>query len=301
MSEVNRLAIIIVNYNNYDMTLNLVQNLKGHCVTAPVVIVDNCSTNDSYHILTNKLKDVDKVHVISTDKNLGYSGGNNYGINYICSMDSSIEYIAIMNPDTEVISDTVFQNIIHGFEKDQSLAALTTLTILNNRIEKKNSCAYKKNKYCKLLIQNLFCLKKFVNDRYNGFLCNDDLISYVYKIQGCFFVIRKDIFYQVGLFDEKVFLYFEEEILAKKIADAGLKCGVLISEWIKHNHQNKENEIKEYKARRFHNKVLLESKGYYMKNYAGIGKTCWLISYCIDSFTRKIGDLIFCIKRKITQ
>ena len=48
------------------------------------------------------------------------------------------------------------------------------------------------------------------------------------------FIIKKDVFEKVGLFDENVFLFYEEDILGKKLQDLKLKIVSLNSEKFVH-------------------------------------------------------------------
>lgn len=292
------LSIIIVNYNNFELTINLVKNLLEKKVDAEIVIVDNASTNNSYNEIENKCKDFRNVHLIETEKNLGYSGGNNFGIKFIVNKFSSIKYICIMNPDIEIISEKMFENLVAVLETQEQVAAVTAMTVLNNKFMTRNPCAFRYNNSFKILFQNIKFFNKLLNDTYKEYECNENLISYVYKLQGCFFVIKREVFETIGLFDENVFLYFEEEILAKKIEQLGMKCAVLVSEVIKHNHEKKDKEIMDYKARKFHNKVLLESKKYYMQKYMKCSKVIWVLSYIFDSGSRKIMDIFYYIKSR---
>lgn len=279
------------------LTENLIKNLLNFKIECNIVVVDNDSTNDSYNYLYEKYNSHDDICVIETGKNLGYSGGNNYGINHICSINNNIKYIAILNPDVEIISSDIFNNLTSALKDDSKLAAVTALTLLNDIYEFPNSACYKYNNALKVIFQNVFFFKNFINDRYERLNCNNNL-AYVHKVQGCFFVIKKDVFYDLGLFDDKVFLYFEEEILAMKIKNRGMRCGVLVSELIKHNHQQKDDEYLDLKKRKFHNDVMLDSKKYYMLNYMKVSRAIWRISNIIDRFTRAIKTFYLFIKNR---
>lgn len=301
MMKNHELAIIILNYNNFLLTENLINNLKEHRISSEIVVVDNNSPNESYQYLLDKYGIEENIHVIKTNSNIGYSGGNNYGINYICNKIESIRYIAIMNPDVEIITDSIFDNLVSALKNDNKLVAVTALTLLNDVFEFPNSSCYKYCNSFKLIFQNVFLFKNLIRDRYSELKCRNN-IAYVHKVQGCFFVIKKDEFYKLGLFDDSVFLYFEEEILAKKIKDSNLKSGVLVSELIKHNHKQKDDEYKDLKKRKFHNEAMLASKKYYMLNYMKTNYFVWAFSNILDRFTRLIKtSAIVCVnifKRK---
>lgn len=294
----DELAIIVVNYNNYDLTINLVKNIYAHNVSTNIVLVDNGSSNDSYNILCECFKSESNIYVIETGNNLGYSGGNNFGVKYICEK-KEIKYISIMNPDVEILNDNLFTDIIACLEKNSDLAVLTALTIYNGKFNSKNPSCFKKIKDYKLIFQNLKFFNLLINDAYKTYDCDNSLMAYVYKVQGCFFVVKKDIFYDIGMFDDHVFLYFEEEIMAHKLDERGYKSGVLINQLIKHNHKTKDDEIASLETRKFHNKVLLESKKYYMLEIKKTARIIWIISYFLDSFTRLIKDCILNLKLKM--
>ena len=66
-----KLAMVIINYNDYDTTKKLIDNIKNYKVLDKIIIVDNASTDNSY----NKLKKLtnEKIVLIRTDDNKGYA------------------------------------------------------------------------------------------------------------------------------------------------------------------------------------------------------------------------------------
>ena len=51
-----KLAMVIINYNDYDTTKKLIDNIKNYKVLDKIIIVDNASTDNSY----NKIKKINK-------------------------------------------------------------------------------------------------------------------------------------------------------------------------------------------------------------------------------------------------
>lgn len=72
----------------------------------------------------------------------------------------------------------------------------------------------------------------------------------------------------IGGFDERTFLYYEEDILAEKVCSRGLKNAVLRDFWIEHNHQVKEASLESARQRLFHMRCEFESRCLYLKEYA---------------------------------
>lgn len=102
-SKEKAIAVIIVNYNGYNDTKECLNSLRKVSTSNMfVIIVDNGSTDNS----PNKLKEFvmgGKEFLICINNNLGFSGGNNYGIQY--AINKGAEYICLLNNDTVVESD----------------------------------------------------------------------------------------------------------------------------------------------------------------------------------------------------
>ena len=99
---------------------------------------------------------------------------------------------------------------------------------------------------------------KYKDDYYKDDLTKVDVVS------GCFFMIRKESFEKIGYFDENTFLYYEENIIGKKLKDNNMNTYVDKRVNIIHNLSisvNKSfNSIKKYK-------ILKQSQKYYQKEY----------------------------------
>ncbi|MEG0500298.1 MAG: glycosyltransferase, partial [Rikenellaceae bacterium] len=73
-----KLSIVTINYNGYEDTCDLIQSLEQHLTTPyELIVVDNGSVNDEAEMLQRRFE---KIRVIASKKNLGFSGGNNLGI-----------------------------------------------------------------------------------------------------------------------------------------------------------------------------------------------------------------------------
>ena len=76
-----RISIIVLNWNGKDDTIECIQSLfKINYSNFDIIIVDNGSTDNSVEIFKKEF--TKKIHIIETKKNLGYAGGNNFGIKY---------------------------------------------------------------------------------------------------------------------------------------------------------------------------------------------------------------------------
>ena len=88
-------TIITINYNESKVTLDMLASLEQ--LTYPnyeVIVVDNASPNESPEIIKEKYP---HIHLIKSEKNLGFAGGNNLGVRA-----AKGEYLLFINNDTEV-------------------------------------------------------------------------------------------------------------------------------------------------------------------------------------------------------
>ena len=86
------LSIITINYNGLKDTCELIDTLPLNDKTIEVIVVDNASTQDE---ATEIGKRYPQVKVIKSDKNLGFAGGNNLGI-----QAAHGKYLFFLNNDT---------------------------------------------------------------------------------------------------------------------------------------------------------------------------------------------------------
>lgn len=102
-----KIAVIILNFNNADDTVECAKSLSQfEGQTCSIIVVDNCSTDNSIDTLAEGLKTIDH-HLIVSPENHGYAAGNNLGIKYAISND--YDYICILNNDTLVIDNSISQ------------------------------------------------------------------------------------------------------------------------------------------------------------------------------------------------
>ena len=97
--HVNKIGVVILNYNDSETSIKLISSLEKYDIVNRIVIVDNCSTDDSFTILSQNTSS--KVEVVKSARNGGYGYGNNYGIRYL-NETVHPSHILIANPDVEI-------------------------------------------------------------------------------------------------------------------------------------------------------------------------------------------------------
>ena len=115
-----KVAIILVNYNGAEDTLECIASiLKSQYENYKIIVVDNCSTDSSYEIL-DKQKEFYNFVLIKAKSNDGFSAGNNIGIKY--ALNNGADYILLLNNDTVVETDLIGY-LLEGFKNSNNCGA----------------------------------------------------------------------------------------------------------------------------------------------------------------------------------
>ncbi len=119
-------SVIILNFNGaeyLDLCLSSVFDTKYP--NFEVIFVDNASTDSSLEIVQKNFGNDQRLRILKSTRNLGFSGGNNFGFTHARG-----DYIVFLNNDT--IADPYWlANLVYAMEKDQTigLAGSTILSI----------------------------------------------------------------------------------------------------------------------------------------------------------------------------
>ncbi len=261
------IAILILNYNNYNLTIECVNNLIKIKSQYQIVIVDNNSPNDSYKLLSDEFSCYENIAVIKSEYNGGYSYGNNYGIKYIDENFNDIKYLVIMNPDIIIKDINVIENIVNIIKENSQVVMSTGLGFTND-ILNQGSFGWKIPTFIELVKSNLSFTKIFKKNTINIPRLEKKNGSYIINdvISGCFFAISLNYLKSIGYLDENVFLYFEENILASKIKMDKFKVAISVNDLFYHNHILKDKNLKKINEKKRDYKYFCDSQKYYYNN-----------------------------------
>lgn len=259
-----KLAMIVLNYNDGDTTINYINSIKNYNNINRIIVVDNNSSDNSFEKM--KTLSSKKIDVIKSDFNKGYAYGNNYGYKYLKEKYGNYDYICISNPDV-IVEDIAIKKCIDFLDANKKYAASAPRMFDRNDNPHRLS-GWKERTIKSDIRDSSVTLTKLTNKSHDE-MYPEEYFDYkpfrdVDALAGSFFIIKSDIFERVGLFDENTFLYFEEDILGKKIRNLGCKLAVLTD--VKFNHMEAVTVSKNIsKDKKF--LIMQESKKYYHKTY----------------------------------
>lgn len=216
-------AIVILNYNDYENTKKLVKNIKEYKILDKIVIVDNKSTNNDELKRLNTLV-CDKVDVIVSDKNGGYSYGNNYGLKYIDKKygEQKFEYVIISNPDVYVKEYDIEKTIEFLNNNKKCVIASPRMYYTNGparrsawKIRKIITDIANSTRITQAILFPFFKKGEYSKKDFKNSVLEVDAIA------GSFFVANHKLFRNIGYFDENTFLFYEEDIIGVKAKENG--------------------------------------------------------------------------------
>lgn len=260
--SMNTLSLIVLNYNSPLDTEKCVSKLLSFSSDFKIIIVDNHSQDNSYSYLVNKFGENDNVDIILSDKNGGYSYGNNFGIKF-AKEKYDIKIIGILNPDVILPDLSLLTDLVSFLESNNNLAMIGACPIENDIFSPNKAGWSIPNKFDIFLDRSLW-LPRWKN---NTLQILDSNLAKVDCIVGCFFLIKESIFSELGYFDENVFLYNEENILGIKLFQKGYQAAIAYKKFYYHNHDFTKDQNKTLKSKMNMLRIRLNSRKYLIKKY----------------------------------
>ena len=189
-----RVAVVVLNWNGTDDTLECLQSLAQLDYPAhEIIVVDNGSRVSPRQRIVTRFP---SVTYLETGMNLGYAGGNNFGIRY--ALAAGHEYVMVLNNDT-VVEPDVLRRAVSVAETDPAIAVLG-VQIMSWEDRALTWIAYGEVTYRQGLVRLIGYLSRTPYDEQKD----------VQWVPGTAMLIRRRALEIVGLFDEEFFAYHED-------------------------------------------------------------------------------------------
>jgi len=196
------LTTIIVNYNTANLLDKCISALRDatQTISNEILIVDNASKDESVGLLQQEFSD---CKLIFNDNNIGFGRANNQCVPFI-----SGRYVLLLNTDAFVSEETIEKTI--QYMDEHASCGILGVKLLCRNGELQPSCRYFPT------IWNIFLhstgLQRFfkANQAIDDMDWAHDEARKCDWVPGCYYLIRGELIEQVGLFDPRYFLYYEE-------------------------------------------------------------------------------------------
>jgi GT2 family glycosyltransferase len=235
-------SIITLNYNQAAVTAEFLESSKKLLYPFfEILICDMGSTEDPASIFKNA--DYPNTRLLRSTKNLGFAGGNNWGIR-----QARGEFIFIVNNDTDLTPDIIRQ-LMEPFFKNPAIG------IVCPKIKYFDDPRI--IQYAGFMPMNPFTGRtssigdhETDNGQYN-------ISGVTNGAHGCAMMVKKEVIEKTGLFPENFFLYYEEWDWSARVQKAGFLIWYQSEATILHKESmtvGKENPMKTYYLTR--NRIL---------------------------------------------
>lgn len=258
------ISIIVLNYNSTEDTISCVNKINSFAGGYHIIVVDNCSPDNSFDIIKKHFKGDHNVDVIKTGSNDGYSSGNNFGIKFAISKYNS-EIVGIINPDV-VLSNKdnidVLAKILMSNE-DYGIIGGRAVNYYGNDSLRYSAWDIPTNIGILVNLSNALRNRQFLTHIEK---VSDNLVQ-VDCVAGCYFLAKTEAMKNVDFFDEGTFLYNEENILAIRMKRAGYKELIALDQKYLHNHKPEPKGRIPFQKAVSGSPVSYDSKKYMVKKY----------------------------------
>ena len=207
------ISIVIVNYNVKEHITNLLHSVrqakKG--LNLQIIVIDNASSDGSQDFIQRHFPEVSYVR---NEENLGFGKANNQGI-----ARAKGTYTLLLNPDTLLEEDTLVT--LKRYMDEHPQTGLSGCKILNPdgsySYDGRRSMPTLLSTFWKITgLTSLFPKNRVFGQYYMGWLDENER-SQVPVISGAFMFWRTDLLQQLGGFDERYFMYFEDTDLCYRV------------------------------------------------------------------------------------
>lgn len=243
------LAVIISpNYQDYAKMFlaDCLQSLEKQTFQDfDIFLIDNETSDESYSLLQTLAP---RAQIIRCADNKGFAGGNNLALKEILKAD--YQFVFLVNMDT-VIDPDCLHLLLKAADLNTQAGALQARLMLHPQTELVNSLGNETHFLG-------FGYAKGYLEKYTGLENNTSQIAYP---SGAAVLLRTDVLQKVGLFDEEMWMYNEDQDLGWRIWLAGYRCLVALDAIVYHKYEFNRSIQKYYWMDR--NRIITIIKNYH--------------------------------------
>ncbi len=211
-------SIIVVSFNTRKMTLDCLRSVAEQTtISNEVIVLDNHSHDGSADAIAEEFPE---IRLIAETENLGFARANNVAAKYARG-----KYILLLNPDTVVLDGAIDKLV--SFARSIPTAKIWGGRTVYGDGSLNDTCCFQRmtlwTAFCRATgIAGLFNNHRFVSTAYGGWQMNDS--RSVDIITGCFMLIERGLWDQLGGFDLTFFMYGEEaDLCVRATRDFGAR------------------------------------------------------------------------------
>ncbi len=290
MAKKTKLSLIILNYNSQFWLKKTLTTLKKNYLDKTkhkieTIVVDNNSQDNSVEMVQ---QDFPWVNLILSDKNLGFSAGNNIALKKI-----ETEYVMLLNNDVEFTPKSNLDPLLKFMDENRDAAVATPKLLLGDG-EMDMACHRGEPTFWASFFYFMKLEKLFPNSQlfaqYHQLYKDLDTAHTIDACSGAAMLIKTSAMKEVGYLDERFFMYAEDLDWCKRFRDAGYKVVYIPQiEIIHHKYKSgikTDSDITSIQTKRHFYNTMLQ---YYDKHYSATSPRIYRFLLRLFIFIKKGG------------
>lgn len=243
MAPLPDLSIVIVSYQVRELLARCLESLESQPEgpRLEIIVVDNASQDGSADVVRDRFPG---VLLIRNDQNRGFSAANNQGLAI-----STGRNMMLLNPDTERKSKDPdsLATIVEFMDKHTRAGACGPRLVYGDGSLQQSAFRFPglAQVYLDLFPTNWRLANSRLNGRYATSLYDSGAPFQVDHPLGAAFIVRREVVQQVGLLDERYFIYVEEIDWARRITSEGWEIWCVPAAEIVHHEAQSTKQFRD--------------------------------------------------------
>jgi N-acetylglucosaminyl-diphospho-decaprenol L-rhamnosyltransferase len=277
------LDVLVVNYNTEALLQPMFDALRSSTGVSELrfLVVDNASADNSLEFLT---KVCPEALLIANEHNVGFGRANNQLVEHLQG-----KYALLLNTDAFIAPDTLSKTLAY-MEANPGCGVLG-VRLVGREGDLQPSCRYFPTPLnvfvARTGLRRFFPWVKMVDDM----AWDHNSVRECDWLPGCYYLIRSEVIAQVGLFDPRYFLYYEEVDHCKRVKRAGWKVMFYPDTTVVHiGGESAKSVAKLNTTSRQIPRLQIESELLYFRKHHG------LTGVALHMLLVSVGDTVLAIK-----
>lgn len=229
LNPVEKVAVIIVTYNGGQWIEACLRSVLASDCPVDVVVVDNCSSDQTTQIIRTRFKE---VQLIISPSNIGFGAANNLGI--ISRLNSDSKFFLLLNQDTTIEVNTISQ-LVKAFKSGGNDYGVISPVHLN-------SAGTGYDIGFQNYVRSYLGLDKLPEGA-------DEIVA-IRFVNAAAWMVSRDLLRKVGGFAPLFFHYGEDRDFVNRMTFHSLRVGIVCSAFIRHYRDGRNMSVADWMPRR---------------------------------------------------
>ena len=249
--------ISVVSWNSSDSILDCLATLRAQTAPADILVIDNASSDGCVALIRRDFPD---VPVLELPVNTGFCGGHNVALRH--ASEHGHDFVWLVNDDTHCAPDTLAR-LLAAMTAQPDCHVLSPVIV--NRVGERRSV-----EFCGAALDPRVLRKRKAKDPADALVLAADP-ALVPMVPGTALLVRRALIDRIGLLNEHLFAYFDDDDLSRRCRKAGTPVRMCFEAEIWHDNPPFAQRSTQYHY------LMARNRGLFWTSYFGgrLGAAHW--------------------------